>query len=114
MENNKKVDLTEQVTMQLAIAELVVIQDALKLQLNKRLNCEVTPMRIYKEVERIQKDKNSTIADLQLLAAMSVFVRVDRQLQVFTVKALAAGMLKDIVQEAKNGTDADKKETPSA
>lgn len=114
MKNNKKLDLTEQVTMQLAITELVEIQDALKLQLNKRLNCDVTPMRIYKEVERIKKDKNSTIADLQLLAAMSVFVRVDRQLQMFTIKALAAGMLKDIVQEAKNGIDANKKETPGA
>lgn len=114
MKNNKKLDLTEQVTMQLAIAELVEIQEALKLQLDKRLNCEVTPMRIYKEVERIQKDKNSKLEDLQLLAAMSVFVRVDRQLQIFTIKALADGMLKDIVKEAKNGTDADKKETPSA
>lgn len=114
MKNNKKLDLTEQVTMQLAIAELVEIQEALKLQLNKRLNCDITPMRIYKEVNRIEKDKNSTIEDLQLLAAMSVFVRVDRQLQIFTIKALAAGMLKDIVKEAKNVTDSDKKETPSA
>lgn len=114
MKNDKKVDLTEQVTMQLAIAELLEIQEALKLKLNKRLNCEVTPMRIYKEVKRIEKDKNSTIEDLQLLAAMSVFVRVDRQLQIFTIKALAAGVLKDIVKEDKNGTNADKKETPSA
>lgn len=114
MKNNKKLDLTEQVTMQLAIAELVEIQEALKLQLNKRLNCDITPMRIFKEVKRIQKDKNSTIEDLQLLAAMSVFVRVDRQLQIFTVNALAAGTLKDIVQEVKNGTDSNKKETPSA
>lgn len=114
MKNNKKVDLTEQLTMQLSIAELAEIQEALKLQLDKRLNCKVTPMRIYKEVERIQKDKNSTIEDLQLLAAMSAFVRVDRQLQIFTVEALAAGMLKDIVKEAKNVTNEDKKETPSA
>lgn len=114
MKNNKKLDLTEQVTMQLAIAELVEIQEALKLQLNKRLNCDITPMRIYKEVERIQKDKNSTIEDLQLLAAMSVFVRVDHKLQIFTIKALAAGVLKDIAQENKNGTDENKKETPSA
>lgn len=114
MKNNKKLDLTEQVTMQLAIAELAEIQEALKLQLNKRLNCDITPMRLYKEVKRIKEDKNSTIADLQLLAAMSVFIRVDRQLQMFAIKALASGMLKDIVKEAKNGTDSNKKETPSA
>lgn len=114
MENNKKVDLTEQVNMKLAIAELLEIQEALKLQLNKRLNCEVTPMRIYKEVKRIEETKNNTVEDLHLLAAMSVFVRVDRQLQIFTIKALASGVLNDIVKEAKNGTDADKKETPSA
>lgn len=114
MENNKKVDLTEQVTMKLAIAELLEIQEALKLQLNKRLNCEVTPMRIYKEVKRIEKIKNNTVEDIRLLAAMSVFVRVDRQLQIFTIKAIASGVLNDIVKEAKNGTDEDKKETPSA
>lgn len=100
--------------MQLAIAELVEIHEALKLQLNKRLNCGITLTRLYKELERIHKDKNSTIEDLQLLAAMSVYVRVERQLQIFTIKALAAGVLKDIVQEDKNGTNADKKETSSA
>ena len=114
MKNNKKVDLTEQVTMQLSIAELVEIQEALKLQLNKRLNCGITLTRIYKEVERIHKDKNSTIEDLRLLAAMAAYVRVERQLQIFTIKALAAGELKDIVQEDKNGINADKKESPSA
>lgn len=114
MKNNKKLDLTEQVTMQLAIAELVEIQEALKLQLNKRLNCDITPVRIFKEVKRIQKAENNTIEDFQLLAAMSVFIRVDRQLQIFTLKALASGLLKDNVKEAKNGTDSNKKETPSA
>lgn len=106
---NKKLELTEQVTMQLTIAELVEIHDALKLQLDKRLNCDTTLMRIDKEVDRIKEDKNSTIADLQLLAAMLVFIRVDRLLQVFTLKALASGVLKDTAKETKNETDEDKK-----
>lgn len=106
---NKKLDLTEQVTVQLTIAELVEIHDALKLQLDKRLNCDTTLIRIDKEVDRIKEDKNSTLADLRLLAAISVFIRVYRQLQVLTIKALASGVLKDTVKEAKNETDEDKK-----
>lgn len=108
MKNNKKVDLTNEVPMNFSAAELVQIQSALDMQIERELREPVTPLAIFKEVERIQKIKDNTIEDLKLLASMTAFVRIDQQLRELVAAAVEAKII------TKKDLDDAEKETPRA
>lgn len=93
MKNNKEVELIKDVPMNFSVAELVQIQSALDMQIERDLKQPVTPLAIFKEVERIQKIKDNTIEDLKLLASMTAFVRIDQQLHKFVADAVEAKII---------------------
>lgn len=102
MKNNKKVDLIKDVTMKFSVAELVRIHSALHTQIKNDIIVKVTPAAIVKEVKRIRNTKNHTIEDLELLASMSAFTRIDQQLREVLVDAAKAELAtKEDLDDAK-------------
>lgn len=93
MKNNKKVDLTKDVTMNFSVAEIAQIYSALIVQMEHALGKPVTSASLLKEVTRINKTKDNTTEDLKLLASMSALVRIDSQLRKLTVAAVEAKVI---------------------